>query len=77
MQKKKKNEYRAKKFQKNNLEKDFFKLISLEFFVKTMENVKKHRDINIVTTKARRNCFVSEPNYQIAEPFSERLLEIK
>ena len=32
-------------------------------FEKTMENVKKQRDINIVTTEARKNYLVPEPNY--------------
>ena len=31
-------------------------------FAKTMENVEKHRDIKLVTTKRRRNYLVSEPN---------------
>ena len=29
---------------------------------KTMENVRKHRDIKLVTTNKRRNYLVSEPN---------------
>ena len=32
-------------------------------FVKSMKNVRKHRDIKLVTTEARRNYLVSEPNY--------------
>ena len=28
-----------------------------------MENVRKHRDIKLVTTDKRRNQLVSEPNY--------------
>ena len=36
----------------------------MQFFGKTMENVGKHnRDINLVTTEARRNYLVSEPNH--------------
>ena len=32
-------------------------------FEKAMENVRKHRDIKLVTTERRRNYLVSEPNY--------------
>ena len=36
-------------------------------FGKTMENVRKHRDIKLVTTKKRRSYLVSEPNYHTKE----------
>ena len=32
-------------------------------FGKTMENVRKHRDIKCVATERRRDYLVSEPNY--------------
>ena len=32
-------------------------------FGKAMGNLRKHRDIKLVTTEPRRNYLVSEPNY--------------
>ena len=40
-------------------------------FEKTMENVRKRRDIKIVTTDKRRNYLVSEPNYHTTKFFTE------
>ena len=48
---------------KNNFENDFFNLISNAVFEITMNNVRKNRDIKIVTTERRRKYLVSEPNY--------------
>ena len=44
---------------------------------KTMENVRKHRDIKLVTTDGRINHLVSEPNYHATKYFSENLLVIE
>ena len=43
----------------------------------TMENVRKHRDIKLVTTKRRRNYLVSEPNYHTTKFFTKNLLAIQ
>ena len=44
---------------------------------KTMENVRKHKNIKSATTERRRNYLVSEQNCHITEFFSENLLAIK
>ena len=43
--------------------KTYFKLMINGVFGKTMENVRKDRDIKLVTADMRRNYLVSEPNY--------------
>ena len=46
-------------------------------FEKTMEIVRKHRDIKLITTNKRRNQSVSEPNYHTTKYFLENLLAIE
>ena len=46
-------------------------------FGKTMENVRKHEDIKLVTTDKRRNQLVPEPNDHTAKWFSKCLLANK
>ena len=62
---------------KNDFEKDFFKLMNNAVFGKTMENVRKHRNIKLVKTYRRRNKLVFEPNYYTIKCFSENLVAIE
>ena len=55
---------------KNDFEKDFFKLMNISIFGKNMENVRKQRDIKLVTTDKRRSQLVSEPNYHAIKGIS-------
>ena len=58
---------------KNDFEKDLFKLMNNSVFEKTMENIRKHRDIKLVTTDKKRSKLVSEPNYHTINLISEDL----
>ena len=62
---------------KNNFKKDFLKLMNSAVFGKTMENLREHRNIKLVTTESRRNYLVSEPNFHTTKFFTENLLAIK
>ena len=52
-------------------------MINNVVFGKTMENVRKHRDLKLVTTERRRNYLVSEPSYHTTKSFTENLLAIE
>ena len=68
-----------RKAAKNDFEKDLFKLMNNSVFGKTMENIRKHRDIKLVTTDKKRSKLVLEPNYHTINLISEDLsiIEIK
>ena len=57
----------------NDFEKDFYKLMNNAVFGKTMENIRKHRNIKLVTTDKKRSKLVSEPNYHTINLISEDL----
>ena len=67
---------KLRKEAKNDSEKDFFKLMNNSVFGKTMENVRKQRDVKLIITNKKRNQLASEPNYHSTKWFSENLLAI-
>ena len=60
---------------KNDFEKDFSKLMNNTVLGKTMENVRNHRDIKIVTTNKQRNKLASEPNYHTTKYISKKFID--
>ena len=62
-----------RKLARNDFEKDLFKLMNNSVFGKTMEDIRKHRDIKLVTTDKKRSKLVSEPNYHTINLISEDL----
>ena len=61
---------------KSDFEEDVFKLMNNVVFGRTIENMRKDRDIKLVTTERRRNYLVSELNYT-TKFFTENLLAIE
>ena len=62
-----------RKLAKNDFEKYLFKLMNNSVFGKTMENIRKHRDVKLVATDKKRSKLVSEPNYHTINLISEDL----
>ena len=64
---------KLRKAAKNDFEKDLFNLMNNSVFGKTMENIRRHKDIKLVTTNKKRSKLVSEPNYHTINLISEDL----
>ena len=58
----------------NDFEKDFFKLMNNLVFRKTMENIRKHRNIGLVTTEEKYLCTVMKPNFESGVLFGENMM---
>ena len=58
----------------NDFEKDFFKLMNNSVFGKTMENIRKHSNIKLVTNKDKCLRMVMKPNFKSGVLFGENLM---
>ena len=62
---------------KNEFEKDFFKLMNNSVFGKTMENIRNHRDMKLVTNEQKYKKYVMKPNFKDSVRFSEQLIGVE
>ena len=58
----------------NDFEKDFFKLMNNAVFGKTMENIRNHKNIKLVTTEEKFTKLVMKPNFKSSILFGENLM---
>ena len=58
----------------NDFEKDFFKLMNNAVFGKTMENIRKHRNIKLVISRESYLKTVMCPNFKSGVLFGENLM---
>ena len=58
----------------NNFEKDFYKLMNNSVFGKTMENIRKHRNMKLVNNKVVYLRTVMKPNFKSGMLFGPNLM---
>ena len=68
---------RLRKDAKNEFEKDFFKLMNNSVFGKTMENIRNHKDMKLVTSEKKYLKYVMKPNFKDGHPFSQHLFAVE
>ena len=62
---------------KNEFEKEFFKLMNNSVFGKTMENIRNHKDMKLVTSDKKYLKYVMKPNFKDGHPFSKHLFAVE
>ena len=62
-----------KKDEKNEFDKDFLKLMNNSVFGKTMENIRNHKDMKLLTSDKKYLKYVMKPNFKDGHPFSKHL----
>ena len=68
---------RLRKDAKNEFEKDFFKLMKNRVFGKTMENIRNHKDMKLVTSEQKYLKYVMKPNVKDGHLFSKKLFAVE
>ena len=58
----------------NDFKKDFYKLMNNSVFRKTMENIRKHRNIKLITNQEAYLKAVMKPNFKSGVQFGSNLM---
>ena len=61
---------------KTNFEKDFYKLINIAVFGKTIENVRNRQNIRLTTSWKQASKLINKPSFERVEIFSENFCAI-
>ena len=62
---------------KIEFEKDFFKLMKNSVFGNTLENIRNHKDMKLVTSDKKYLKYVMKPNFKDGPPFSKHLFAVE
>ena len=62
---------------KNDFEKDFYKLLNNSVYGKTMENLRNHTTVELVTSKERLRKVIAKPNVKLFKIFHENLAAVE
>ena len=65
---------KLRKEAKNGFEKDLFKLMNNSIFRKTMENIRSHKDMKLVTSDKKYLNYIMKPNFTDGFPFSKHII---
>ena len=60
----------------NEFEKDFFKLMNLAIFGKTMGNVRNRIDMKLISNEKQANKLLAKPNYESRTIFDDNLVAV-
>ena len=66
-----------RKHAKNEFDKDFLKLMNNSVFGKTMENIRNHKDMKLLTSDKKYLKYVMKPNFKDGHPFSKHLFAVE
>jgi hypothetical protein len=62
---------------KNKFEEDFFKLMNNSVFGKTMENIRKHKDMKLVTSEVSYLNYIAKPNCKDKVRFDDNFMAVE